>query len=101
MNINKIVKLLIDLRDFLNSRQVSFSDSISELLNEITSVQTDSEKMFILNSRDTRTLLQGGMGSLNDLIICKSNGHITDDEEVDGQELDEYRNKLRVLFPPK
>ena len=63
-DIHDLNTLLVDIRDFLISRDVNFAESVSALLDEITSAQTDSEKLCIINSRDTELLLRGGTGSL-------------------------------------
>ena len=97
-DINELNTLLTDLYDFLISRDVNFAESVSVLLNEISSVQTDSEKLCIINSRDTEVLLRGGMGSLNDLVICSLNNHITANEEADNQTLNQYRDRIGELF---
>ncbi len=96
MNINKIIALLIELCEFLNSRKVSFAVVISQILDEITSVKSDSEKLFIIEAAQKQ--LQGGMGSLNDVWICKENGHVTTDEQGDNEKLEEYRIRLRDLL---
>lgn len=97
-DINELNTLLTDLHDFLLSRDVNFAESVSELIDEIASAQTDSEKLCIINSRDAEVLLRGGMGSLNDLVICALNNHITDNEETDNQILNKYRDRISELF---
>jgi len=97
-DIHDLNTLLADIRDFLISRDVNFAESVSVLLNEIASAQTDSEKLYIINSRDTELLLRGGTGSLNDLVICALNNHITANEEADNQTLNRYRDRIGELF---
>lgn len=97
-DIHDLNTLLVDLYNFLISRDVNFAESISVLLDEIASVQTDSEKLCIINSRDTELLLRGGTGSLNDLVICALQNHITANEEADNQILNKYRDKIGKLF---
>lgn len=49
-DIKELNTALIDLHDFLNSRNVvNLAGSISGLLDEIASAQTDSEKLCIIN----------------------------------------------------
>tara|TARA_R110002073_G_scaffold136621_3_gene285202 strand:+ start:3702 stop:3911 length:210 start_codon:yes stop_codon:yes gene_type:complete len=50
MNINKVVALLVELYEFLNSRKVGYAVIISQILNEVTSAQTDLEKLFIIET---------------------------------------------------
>jgi hypothetical protein len=97
-DIHNLNTLLADIRDFLISRDVNFAESVSVLLDEIVSAQTDSEKLCIINSRDTELLLRGGTGSLNDLVICALNNHITANEEADNQTLNKYRDRIGELF---
>ena len=97
-DIHDLNTLLVDIRDFLISRDVNFAEPVSVLLNEIASAQTDSEKLNIINSRDTELLLRGGAGSLNDLVICALNNHITANEEADNQTLNRYRDRIGELF---
>lgn len=97
-DINELNTLLTDLRDFLISRDVNFAESVSVLLDEIASVQTDIDKLCIINSRDTELLLRGGTESLNHLVICALNNHITANEKADNQTLNKYRDKIGELF---
>ena len=97
MDINNKVMLLEELQEFLNNRLVTYI-AISRLLDQIATVQTDSEKLLILKSADVQRQLQEGIESLNDLCISKLNGDITDSLRVDNQKLEEYRSKLFDLL---
>jgi hypothetical protein len=77
--------------------KVGFSVVISQILDEISNATTDANKLLIIEN--AREQLQGGMGSLNDIWICKDNGHLTDDEESDNQKLEEFRVRLQDLMP--
>jgi len=96
MNINKIVALLGEIYQFLSSHKVSFATVISHILKEIASAQTDREKLLVIES--AKKELQGGMGSLNDVWICKENGNITNNEQGDNQKLEEYRVRLQGML---
>jgi len=98
-DINELNTLLINLHNFLISRNViNFAEAISTFLGEIASAQTDSEKLRIINSRNTELLLRGGVESLNNLRICSFNDHISDCEQIDNQELARYKDKIGELF---
>ena len=97
MDINKKVALLEELQEFLNSRKDNYI-TISKLLDQIATVQTDSEKLLILKSEVVRREVREEMAFLNDLCISKLNGDITDNLQADNQKLDEYRDKLYDLL---
>ena len=52
------------------------------------------------DEEDLRRLF-GGMGSLNDLIICKANGHQVEDEEAANKELDCLTRQVWRLISEK
>ncbi|MFB3147053.1 MAG: hypothetical protein ACE10J_00115 [Thermodesulfobacteriota bacterium] len=97
MDINNKVALLEELQEFMNSRKVSYI-AISRLLDKIATVQTDSQKLLILQSEGVQRQLQEEIGFLNELCISKLNGDITDNLQTDKQKLDEYRSKLYDLL---
>ena len=98
-DINELNTLLINLHNFLISRNViNFAEAISAFLSKIALVQTNSEKLCIINSRDTELLLRGGVESFNNLRICSFNDHISDNEQIDNQELAKYKDRLGELF---
>jgi hypothetical protein len=98
-DINELNTLLINLHKFLISRNViNFAEAISAFLSKIALVQTNSEKLCIINSRDTELLLRGGVESFNNLRICSFNDHISDSEQIDNQELAKYKDRLGELF---
>ena len=97
MDIRNKIALLEELKEFLNSRKVSYI-AICRLLDKIATVQTDSQKLLILKPEDVQRQLQEGIVSLNELCISKLNGDITDNLQADNQKLDEYRSKLYDLL---
>ena len=97
MDINNKIVLLEELQEFLNSRKVNYI-AISRLLDKIATVQTDSQKLLILQSEGVQRQLHKEIGFLNELCISKLNGDITDNLQTDKQKLDEYRSKLYDLL---
>lgn len=97
MDINNKVALLEELQEFMSSRKVSYI-AISRLLDKIATVQTDSQKLLILQSEGVQRQLQEEIGFLNELCISKLNGDITDNLQTDKQKLDEYRSMLYDLL---
>jgi replicative DNA helicase len=70
-----------------------------ELLSRINSAKNIDEIVLIISENPVRRQIFGGMGSLNDLFICKDNGHIVENEKAANQELEKLRRDLRRLFP--
>ena len=97
MDINNKVKLLEEMQEFLNSRKDSYN-TISELLNQIAAVQTDSEKLLVLKSSGIQKQLQERIDSLNNLCVSKLNGDITENLQNDNQKLTDFREKLHDLL---
>ena len=98
-DINELNTILVNLHDFLNRRNVvTLAEAISGLLNEIALVQSDSEKLCIINSRNTELLLRGGVGSLINLCICALDDHITENEKIDNKRLAKHKDRLGELF---
>ena len=97
MDINNKVKLLEEMQEFLNSRKDSYN-TISELLNQIAAVQTDSEKLLILKSSGIQKQLQKRINTLNNLCVSKLNNDITENLQDDNQKLSDFREKLHDLL---
>jgi len=97
MDINNKVKLLEEMQEFLNSRKDSYN-TISELLNQIAAVQTDSEKLLILKSSGIQKQLQKRINTLNNLCVSKLNNDITENLQDDNQRLSDFREKLHDLL---
>ena len=97
MDINNKVELLEEMQEFLNSRRDSYI-TISTLLEQIASVQSDSEKLRILKSSGLQKQLQERVDKLNDLCVSKLNGDITENLQDDNQKLTDFREKLHDLI---
>jgi len=97
MNINNKVELMEEIQEFLSSRRDSYI-TISMLLDQITTVQTDSEKLLVLESSGIQKQLQERIDSLNNLCVSKLNGDITENLQDDNQRLTDYREKLHDLL---
>jgi predicted house-cleaning noncanonical NTP pyrophosphatase (MazG superfamily) len=97
MDINNKVKLLEEMQEFLDSRKDSYN-TISELLNQIAAVQTDSEKLLILKSSGIQKQLQKRINTLNNLCVSKLNNDITENLQDDNQRLSDFREKLHDLL---
>ena len=97
MDINNKVELLEEMQEFLNSRRDSYI-TISTLLEQIASVQTDSEKLRILKSSGIQKQLQERIDKLNNLCVSKLNGDITENLQDDNQKLTDFREKLHDLL---
>ena len=98
MDINNKVKLLEEMQEFLNSRKDSYI-TISTLLDQIASVQTDSaEKLLVLKSSGIQKQLQERIDTLNNLCVSKLNSDITENLQDDNQKLTDFRAKLHELL---
>ena len=97
MDINNKVKLLEEIQEFLDSRRDSYI-TISTLLDQITAVQTDSEKLLALRSVEVQKKLQERINTLNNLCVSKLNSDITENLQDDNQKLTDFREKLHNLL---
>jgi len=98
MNIKKLSMALKELEDFLQScgviKYASLLASYRGILDQY--INNPSEYPFPLETiSNLRKHAFGGMGSLNDLWLCKENGHIVDDESSANEKLDELRERLK------
>jgi hypothetical protein len=84
--------LLESLYQFLDQRKVKYVATIGELIQNYR----DTSDAGALKS-SARSLL-GGMGTLNDIVIDRRNGDVTDDEDKDNEELEKFRERLEELL---
>lgn len=82
-----VIATLSELKEFLLRYEVSWALNVDEVLR-IAAWNREYEL------KNTVTAMFGGMGSLNDIYICRVNGHNVQDEAAANAELDRLRGKL-------
>jgi len=96
-----LVKRLQELELFLNQHGVNRYESLLhgyrlQLENYLADPQNVDFPTDTFESIKSHVF--GGMGSLNDLLICKENGHIVDNENQANKNLEEFRVNLRKIL---
>lgn len=87
---DKIKELLKGIKGFLEKyNDQKWPPWFSEQIKELESPWSNETKVL-----QELVGLFGGMGSFNDLYLCKENGHIIDNENAANRELDNLRGQL-------
>jgi hypothetical protein len=82
---------LSDLQRFLEAHGVKYAPQVAEVRQRIDRIRTTALPQ---SERDRVRALFGGMGSLNDVVISRANGHVVDDEAAANQEVDRLTREL-------
>lgn len=69
MNDSPLISLLSELQDFLERHHVNYAVVIQNFLEKLKLADNNNETRVIIN--EARRELLGGMGSLNDIWICR------------------------------
>ena len=87
---NRVFTTLRDLEQFLRAHGVRYAEVVKSLMTRLEESGSEHDERAFIAVRE----LFGGAGSLNDVYISKSNGHIVKDETVANERLDSLREKL-------
>jgi hypothetical protein len=82
---------LSELQRFLEQHGVKYAAQVGELRRRIDTIRTAELPE---SERDRVRALFGGMGSLNDVVITRANGHVVDNEAAANLELDRLTQQL-------
>lgn len=94
----RVIIVLEKLNQFLvNHHDQYMQPTIIEYLGRLK-VLRDGENLPNELLKDMQITLFGGMGSLNDLSICRDNKHMVENEKKANEELEELRQKLKTVW---
>ena len=96
-NMENLIEFLKKFENFLQKYEVKCGDSLQEY-RQMLETGDETKTQEAISELDIYVF--GGMGSLQDLIICKENGNLIekkDEDKVDRQ-LQKYVKKLQILF---
>jgi hypothetical protein len=91
MSHSRLLNLLIQLDDLLAKHHVRYDITVHPIRQqaELEPGPTTSTEL-----RAKALAMFGAMGSLTDIIITRSNGHLVDDEDHANQQLDVLRTEI-------
>ena len=89
---------LREIKLLLDCFKVGYAVVVKKHIGELEKLSPeDSDVIQVILSKAKKEIL-AGMGSLNDVWICRDNGHEVDDEESANKELEHLRIKLRRVL---
>lgn len=92
MKTKKVKDILWQLFNLLESHRVKYAIVIKEIITQLENVSDDKQLPEQIEQNIYN--LFGGMGSLNDVWISKTSGHVVENEKEANQHLDELTTAL-------
>jgi hypothetical protein len=82
---------LSELEHFLEQHHVTYAAQVATVRQRIDTVRAAELPH---SERDRVLAMFGGMGSLNDVVISRENGHVVEDEVATNRELERITEQL-------
>ena len=91
MSHSRLLSLLIQLDDLLATHHVRYDITVHPIRQQ---AEIEPGPTVSTDLRARALAMFGGMGSLTDIIITRSNGHVVEDEDHANRQLDALRKEI-------